>query len=274
MEQPVDVAVDVAAVRSAFSSLTLAKVLPALAILAVGSVAAHLLLRLFQQALRRSHLEKGLLTFLHSLLRIVLYVVVMLIALGTLGMNVSSLVAMLSIASLAISLAVHGTLSNVAGGIQILTAHPFRVGDYVIIDDVEGTVREIGVMYTRLITRDNKSIYLPNSSVASKRISNCTIEGRRRVDLPISAAYSCPTEDVRRALIAAALAGGCLPEPAPEAFIRAYDDSAIRYELQFWSLPKDYWATSFAVTEAVREEFNKAGLIMTYPHLNVHLDRP
>ena len=266
--------VDVNELKRTFSSLTLERIIPALIVLAVGIAAVSLLCRLFDRLIKRTQLEKSLSGFLRSLIRILLYVVVVLVALGTLGLNVSSLVAILSVASLAITLAVQGTLSNIAGGIQVLTAHPFRVGDYVEIDGVEGTVKNIGMIYTRLVTLDNKALYLPNSEVASSRVSNFTIEGRRRIDLPFTASYDCAADEVRAALVRAALHGGALPDPAPAAFVRAYDDSAIRYELQFWCEPKNYWPTYFSVTAQVRAEFEKAGLVMTYPHLNVHFDNP
>lgn len=266
--------VNVNELKKTFGSLTLEKAIPALIVLAVGIVAVYLLCRLFDKLLSRTQLEKSLSGFLRSLIRIMLYLIVVLVALGTLGLNVSSLVALLSVASLAITLAVQGTLANIAGGIQVLSAHPFRVGDYVEIGGVEGTVKEIGMIYTRLITLDNKALYLPNSDVAASRVSNYTVEGKRRIDLPFTASYDCACDAVRAALVRSAHAGGALADPSPAAFVRSYDDSAIRYELQFWCAPKDYWPVYFAVTAAVREEFNKDGLIMTYPHLNVHLDPP
>ena len=265
---------DMSEIRKTLSSLTLEKIIPALLVLAVGIVTVYLLCRLFDKVLRRTQLEKTLSGFLRSLIRILLYLVVVLVALSTLGLNVSSMVAILSVASLAITLAVQGTLSNIAGGIQVLSSHPFRVGDYVEIGGVEGTVRTIGMIYTRLITLDNKAVFLPNSDVAASRVSNFTVEGKRRINLPFTASYDCPTEPVLHALQQAAAAGGALADPAPRAYVRSYDDSAIRYELFFWCEPKDYWPVYFAVTAAVREEFNKAGLIMTYPHLNVHFDNP
>lgn len=266
--------VDVNELKKTFSAMTLEKAVPALVVLAVGIVAVYLLTKLFDKLLSRTQLEKSLSGFLRSLIRILLYVIVVLVALGTLGLNVSSLVAILSVASLAITLAVQGTLSNIAGGIQVLTAKPFRVGDYVEIGGVEGTVSEIGMIYTRLVTLDNKALFLPNSDVAGSRVSNFTVEGKRRIDLPFTASYDCDCDAVRAALVQAARRGGAMADPAPAAFVRAYDESAIRYELQSWCEPKNYWPTYFAVTAAVREAFNDADLIMTYPHLNVHIEQP
>lgn len=263
---------DVNALKTTFSTLSVEKLLPALLALIAGLIITKLLCKLFDRILSRSKVEKSLHGFLRSLFHILLYVIVGLIVAGTLGLNVSSLVAILSVVSLAISLAVQGTLSNIAGGIQILTAHPFHVGDYVEIAGTDGTVAEIGMIYTRLTTVDNKGIYLPNSDVASSKIINYTAEGKRRVDLSFSASYDCTTEAVRAALLRAAQVDGALTDPAPEAYVKEYDESSICYILRLWSLTDDYWDVYFRVTENVRTEFEKANLSMTYPHLNVHLD--
>lgn len=263
---------DVNTLKTTFSTLSIEKLLPSLLALIAGLIIAKLLCRLFDRILNRSKVEKSLHGFLRSLFHILLYVIVGLIVAGTLGLNVSSLVAILSVVSLAISLAVQGTLANIAGGIQILTAHPFHVGDYVEIADTDGTVAEIGMIYTRLTTVDNKGIYLPNSDVASSKIINYTAEGKRRIDLTFSASYDCTTRDVRSALLKAAQVAGALTDPAPETYVKEYEESSISYILRVWALTEDYWDVYFRVTEKVREEFDYAGLSMTYPHLNVHLD--
>lgn len=264
--------VNVDSLKSTFASLSIEKILPSLLALVAGLIIARLLCKLFDKVLNRSKVEKSLHGFLRSLFHIILYVLVGLIVAGTLGLNVSSLVAILGVVSLAISLAVQGTLANIAGGIQILTAHPFHVGDYVEIAGTDGTVAEIGMIYTRLTTVDNKGIYLPNSDVASSKIINYTAEGKRRVDLSFSASYDCTTQDVRAALLKAAQVDGVLSDPAPEAYVKEYDESSISYILRVWSSTADYWDVYFRVTENVRNEFENAGLSMTYPHLNVHLD--
>ncbi len=261
-------------ITSWLSTLTLDKIVPALVALVVGIVTVRLLCRLFEKLLRHSRLESNLLGFVRSLFRILLYVIVALIVAGTLGFNVSSLVAMLSVVSLALSLAVQGTLSNIAGGIQILSAHPFRVGDYVEIAGTEGSVSQIGMIYTSLVTLDNKTVHLPNSDVASSKIINYTVLGTRRIDLTFSAAYHCATEDVRAALYQAAKVETALEEPAPQVLVAEYGDSAISYHLRVWCHAEDYWPLYYRITENVRTEFERAGLEMTYPHLNVHLDSP
>ncbi len=267
-------ALNTADITSWLSTLTLDKIFPALLALVIGVVAVRLLCRLFERLLSHSRLESNLLGFIRSLFRIILYVIVALIVAGTLGFNVSSLVAVLSVVSLALSLAVQGTLSNIAGGIQILSAHPFRVGDYAEISGMEGTVSQIGMIYTSLVTLDNKTVHIPNSDVASSKIINYTVLGTRRIDLTFSAAYQCAAEDVRAALYQAVKVDAVLEEPAPQVLVAEYGSSAISYILRFWCRAEDYWPLYYRITENVRTEFERAGLEMTYPHLNVHLDSP
>ncbi len=267
-------AIDLESLKTSLSNLSVERILPALLALVIGFVLARLLCKLFDRVLSRSKVEKSLHGFLRSLFHILLYVIVGLIVAGTLGVNVSSLVALLSVVSLAISLAVQGTLANIAGGIQVLTAHPFHVGDFVEIAGTDGCVAEIGMIYTCLTTPDNKKVYLPNSDVAASKIINYTAEGKRRVDFTFSAAYDCPTEQVRSALLRAAQVEKALSDPAPEAYVKEYEQSCISYVLRLWCPTEDYWDVYFQVTEGVRSEFDKAGVTMSYPHLNVHLDAP
>ena len=258
--------------RSFFSTLSMEKLLPALVALVIGLVAAKLLIRLFERVLNRSRLDKSLHGFLRAIFRIVLYAIVVLVVAGTLGFNVSSLVALLSVISLAISLAVQGTLSNIAGGMMVLSAHPFHVGDYVEIGGAEGTVSEIGLFHTKLITVDNKNVFVPNSEVSSSKITNYTAEKTRRIDLSFTASYDCNPDAVRAALLRACAQDTVCAEPAPAAHVRVYGESSIEYILQFWCAAGDYWPAYYAVTEQVKREFDAAGLMMTYPHLNVHMD--
>lgn len=264
---------DLATIKTTLANLSFQKLAPAIIALVIGIILAKLLCKLFDGILDRSHIEKSLHGFLRSLFHILLYVIVGLIVAGTLGFNVSSLVALLSVVSLAFSLAVQGTLANIAGGIQILTSHPFHVGDYVEAGGVEGTVQDIGMIYTHLLTVDNKGVYIPNSEAASSKITNYTAEGKRRVDLTFTASYACASEDVRAALLRAGKVEGALSDPAPETYLSEYGQSNISYILRIWCKPENYWAVYFAAIENVRSEFERAGLEMTYPHINVHLDK-
>ena len=262
------------AISSFFASLTVSTVIPAILILIVGLIAVKLLLKLFRKALERSKLERSLHTFLLSTMRILLYAILAIIVVGTLGINVTSLVAVLSVASLALSLAVQGVLSNLAGGLQILTTHPFRVGDYVEFGGISGTIAEIGLVYTQITTVDNKEIFVPNSEVSTSKIINYTTENTRRVDLTFTASYDSPVEDVKTALFdAAARVPTILNDPPIFVRVLKYNDSNIEYVVRAWTSTADYWDSYFDLTENVKKVFDEKHIIMTYPHLNVHMDQ-
>lgn len=264
--------IDSSSITTMLSELSLSKLLPTAVVLVVGLMAAKLLIRLFERGMTRSKLDPSLHGFVRAAFRIALYALVVLIAAGTIGFDVSSLVAVLSIISLAISLAVQGTLANIAGGMMVLSTHPFRVGDYVEIGGVEGTVKDIRLYHTQLLTIDNKEIFVPNSEVSSSKISNFTAEGTRRLDLCLSAAYSCAIDEVRAALLKACDHPQIAADPAPEVLVNHYGDSSIEYLLRLWCPSDAYWTVNFYVLEQVKHRFDEAGLQMTYPHLNVHVD--
>lgn len=264
---------DAQAVKGFFDSLTLEKVIPPLVLLLVGLVAVRLLLRLFDRALERSRLERAAYAMLRSVMKVLLYFILLLLVAAQLGVDVSSLIAILSVISLALSLAVQGALTNVVGGFTLLTTRPFKAGDFVELEDQSGTVLEVSVTYTKLQTPDNKIVSIPNSTAAAARITNFSAAGTRRVDLTVSASYDSPVESVKAALLRAANSPTSLFTPEPFAGVKEYGDSAITYVLQVWSSASDYWTTYFAVNEAISGEFAQDGIEMTYPHLNVHLDR-
>ena len=263
---------EVQAVKGFFDSLTLQKVIPPLILLAVGLVAVRLMLRLFERALERSKLERAAYAMLRSVMKVLLYFILLLLVAGQLGVDVSSLIAVLSVVSLALSLAVQGALTNVVGGITLLTTHPFKAGDYIELGDQAGTVVEVGVTYTKLQTADNKTICIPNSTAASAQITNFSAAGTRRMELTVSASYDSPVETVKAALLRAANTPTTLFTPAPFVGVKEYADSAIVYILQVWAATEDYWTTYYTINEAISREFALDHIEMTYPHLNVHLD--
>ena len=256
-----------------FKTLSLSKILPAALFLLVGLIAAKLLSKLFSKMLQHSRLEKSMHAFLNTLFKVLIYSLVILLASSALGINTSSLIALFSVLTLAISLAVQGTLSNVAGGVQVLTAHPFKVDDFVEIGSVMGTVQEIGPMYTTLISMDGKQVNIPNSAVATSTVINYSALGKRRVDLQFSASYDSDPDAVLSALRKAGQVDGILDSEGVFASILSYEDSAIKYVLRVWVKPADYWDVYFGIIDRVHRCFQETGVVMTYPHLNVHLDR-
>lgn len=263
---------DFSSIKAFFTSLTLGKVVPAILVLLVGFIIAKLLIKLFTKSLTHSKLNKSLHKMLSTVFRILLYGLVVLIALSTLGIDLTSLIALLSVLSLAVSLAVQGTLSNVAGGVQVLSAHPFQIGDFVEISGLSGTVEETGLVYTTIATPDGKRVYFPNSDVAASTVINYSAVGKRRVDLSFNVSYDTPIEKVLAALREAASCDKLLPGEEIFAAVSSYEESTIAYVLRSWCAPDDYWDVYFGTIERVRKSFAESGVEMSYPHLNVHIE--
>ena len=259
---------------SALNDVTLSNILPSLLMLVVGALVIKVILKLVKKSLAKTKLEKAAASLIYSLLKVVLLVLLGLMAASKLGIDVTGVVALASGASLALSLALQDSLSNVIGGFLLLSNHPFRTGDYVEIAGQGGTVQTIDITYTKLTTGDNKTISIPNSAVVSSQIVNYSTSGTRRVDINVSASYDAPIAAVKAALLEAAKLDTVLNTPAaPFAAVASYGDSAINYTLRAWVPADEYWNAFFTINENIKAEFDKAGVEMTYPHLNVHLDK-
>ena len=254
-------------------SITLVTLIPAILVLIVCLVAIKMIMGIVNRMLEKSPLERSLHTFIRSAINIALYVLTVLIVADKLGIPVTSLVAALSVFGLAVSLAVQGSLSNLAGGIMILVSKPFVIGDFVEAGGISGTVLEIGLVYTKIATGDNKVINCPNSEISATKIINYTSGKNRRVDITIGASYNAPTKTVFDALLkcAARHEDDMIAENAPFVAVSAYKDSCIEYILRVWVPAEKYWDIYFALMQEVREEFDAASVEMTYPHMNVHI---
>ncbi len=242
-------------------------------VLVLGLLVIRVIMGFIRSALAKSRMEKSAYSLITSLSCTAMRIVLMLIVASALGIDVSSIVALASVLTLALSLALQNMVSNIIGGFTILYTRPFRSGDYVEIAGQGGTVKEINMTYTILSTPDNKQISIPNSAVVAAQITNYSAAETRRVEVVVSASYTAPTWMVLDALIEAGTMEKVLEDPAPAAVITAYGDSAIQYSLRLWVKNADYWDVYFAVNRRVGEVFDQKGIEMTYPHLNVHLDR-
>lgn len=255
-------------------TITIGKLLPALLVLVICLVVIKILMSLVCKALEKSKIERTLHTFLRSSVHILLYVLTAIIVADKLMIPVTSLIAVLSVAGLAVSLAVQGTLSNIAGGIMILVSTPFVVGDYVEAGGVGGTVSEIGLSYTKIMTADNKTVFAPNSDIAAAKIINYTKAGKRRVDITVGASYDCPVATVKKALLAAAARHDEIySEPAVFVNVFEYKEHCINYVLRAWVPTAAYWDVYYALLEEIKEEFDTNSVEMTYPHVNVHIEK-
>lgn len=252
-------------------SVLFKKACSAVVILVVGVLAIRIIMKLLHASLEKSHMEKAAYSLITSLAKAAMYVILFLIAASALGIDVSSIVALASVLTLALSLALQNMVSNVIGGFTILYTHPFRSGDYVEIAGQGGTVREINMAYTILTTPDNRVVSIPNSAVVAAQIVNYSSADSRRVELEVSASYDAPTQKVLDALVLAGTVDNALLDPAPAAVITSYGDSAINYSLRVWVKPEDYWDVYFLVNQRIKDIFDQQGIEMTYPHMNVHM---
>lgn len=248
-------------------------VLKAVIITVVGILIIRIVMKILSKALEKGHLEKAAHSLIKTLARTVMYILLCLIVAASIGIDVTGIVALASVVTLAISLALQNLLGNVIGGFTLLYTHPFTAGDYVETAGQAGTIKDIGIAYTRLITPDNKIISIPNSSVVSAEIINYSTAGTRRVDIAISASYDAPVAKVEAALTEAANVEGVMQDPAPFISVTEYGDHAIGYVIRVWTKTEDYWTVHFAITHNIKAIFDEQGIEMTYPHLNVHLDK-
>lgn len=252
--------------------LTLEFVLRVTALLLVGWLVIRFLMGIVDRLLARSRLSAAGKGYIRSAVRLLLWFLVALMLAETLGIKATSIIAMLSVAGLAISLAMQNTLANLAGGLVLLVTKPFAIGDFVEVDGVSGTIAAVNMAYTAFVTPDNKEIFVPNSELSATKIINYNRLGRRRMDLKFRVSYDIPTERVRAALLdAMAAVPGILEDPAPAVYISEYQPSGIEYLARLWTPSGDYWTIHFALMEGVRESFARYGVRMTHDHLNVHI---
>ncbi len=247
--------------------------MPAIGILLAGLIVAKLLLRVFDKLLQKSKLNRSGFSFVKTLMRILLYAIAVLIAASFLGIDVSSLIAVLSVVSLAVSLAVQNTLANVVGSISILTTQPFEVGDYVQIGSDSGTVEEISMSYTRLLTPDGITVFIPNSDASTARICNYSFAGKRRIELCFTAAYEDEIDKVKAAILKAASHPKLLSDPEPTVVLQAYLDSSVEYLFRGWTEAENFSEVKFFINEAVKKEFDKQKISIPYPQMDVHLQK-
>lgn len=254
-------------------NFTIGRASHVLLVLIICLIAIKVLMKFVNRAVEKLNIEKGLHNFIKSVVRIALYFITVIIIADTLGIPITSLIAVLSVAGLAISLAVQGSLSNLVSGIMILITKPFAVGDYIEATGVGGTVSEMELIYTKLIASDNKIIFVPNSELASTKITNYTREGKRRFEIKVGVPYDAEVASVKKA-IAQAIENHkdmILPEPEPFIKISEYKGSYIEYVIRVWAINEKFWDAYFLVLEDKKVEFDKAGINMNYNKLDVNI---
>ncbi len=263
-------------VKGFFSDLNLEKIITIVVLFAACMVAMKVILRLVDKTFQKMEMEKGLRTFIHAALRVILWLITICIVLDYVGVPMTSLVAVLSVLGLAVSLAIQGTLSNLAGGIQVLVSQPFKAGDYVEAGGVGGTVVEVGLAYTKLATVDNKVISVPNGQISTEKIINYSTADRRRVELTFDADYIHPLEQVVACIRRVVEAHPKVLDQPAAPFVRAsaYKDSSIEYTVRVWCATADYWDVYYDLVEQVKHAFDQEGIQIPFGRLDVHIIDP
>lgn len=255
---------------AAFAGFSLTAFLPKLLLIVICIVVVKLLLKLTDKLLAKSKLDHSLHAIIRSVVKILLLFVAVMIVAASFGIDVTSLLAVLSIVGVAVSLSIQGILGNFFSGITLLMSKPFKEGDFVTIGGMSGTVVQTGITHTKLHTPDNQVILVPNSSVTSNTITNVSAEDLRRLDLVFSASYEASTEAVKDALAEAVDIPQVQKDQPVFIALSKYGESSVEYTVRVWVRNADYWDANFAILERVRACFQSHGVAMTYPHINVH----
>ena len=249
-------------------------VLSAIILAVVCLIVIKLILKLYDKLIEKSRIDPIIRKILRIAVKALLLFLSLIIVLSSLGVSVTSLVATLSVVGVAFSLAIQGFLSNVFGGIQIISNKPFHVGDYVDAGGESGVVMEVGLFYTKLHTVDNKLVQIPNASIANSNIVNYSSEPNRRVDITVTASYDDDTEKVKAVLLKLVcehpltLSGEGLD---PMVRVSGYNANDISYVVRAWCAGGDYWTVYFDLMDAIKPTFDQNGIAMSYPHVNVHM---
>ncbi|MBR2419711.1 MAG: mechanosensitive ion channel family protein [Rikenellaceae bacterium] len=251
-----------------------AKVAIALAIYFVGRWLIGRLVKIVNKVCEKRGVEISLQQFFKNMIKVVLYICLALTVIGILGIDTTSLIAMFASASLAIGMALSGTMQNFAGGVMILLLRPYRIGDYVEAQGQAGTIKEISLFNTVITTVDNKTIYVPNSSISTGIINNYSQAATRRVDWNITISYGDDVEVARRVLIEMMNSDKrVMQDPAPVVYLTSLGDSAVNISARAWVDNADYWGVYFDLNERIYNELPKHGLHFPFPQLSVHVEK-
>ena len=248
------------------------KLLISAVILIVGFKLTGFLVKKLKNRKVGAHTDETVRGFVVSFVSIALKVLIIVTVAAYLGVPMTSMVAVIGSAGVAIGLALQGGLSNIAGGLMIMIFRPFSVGDYISSSSGDGTVASIGIYHTTLVTPDCRRVVIPNSALTSSTVTNYSAEPRRRVDLDFSASYGDDIDKVRAAILS--VANGIpqvLKDPAAEVMVSEHSDSAVKYRVRAWCKGEDYWTVYFALQENVKRAFDEAGISIPFPQVDVHM---
>ena len=250
------------------------KIIMALVIFYVGRIVVGIVVRVVKKLLLVRNIDEILVTFLTSIIRWVLLLFVIIAALSQLGVNTTSLVALLGAAGLAIGLSLQSSLSNFASGVMLIIFRPFTKGDFVEAGGATGVIDTISIFTTTMTSPDNKEIIVPNGAILGNNITNYSARPTRRVDMVFGISYD---DDIRKAkqLLEEIVAADdrVLPEPKPVIALGELADSSVNFLVRPWAKSEDYWNVQWDITEAVKLKFDEVGISIPYPQMDLHMDK-
>lgn len=249
-------------------------ILFALIIFFIGLVLTRIVEKMLGRGLRRANVDDTACGFLRSLIRIAMHTLLIVIILSIFNVPMTSIVTIIGAAGLAVGLALQNSLSNLAGGFIILFAKPFKSGDYIETNDAAGTVEAVSILYTKIVTPDNKTIYIPNGTVSNAKIINYNEKGLRRLDLEFGISYTADLQKAK-ALVEQVIAQQptALHDPAPTVNVGRHDESAVTLFARVWVKPENYWELNFNMLEQVKQIFDASGVEIPFPQLDVHMEQ-
>jgi len=244
----------------------------ALVIFFVGRIVISIIVRGMSKAMQKNQVEKTLETFVCNLVRMALLIVVVIAAIGQLGIQTTSFIAIFGAAGLAVGLALQGSLSNFASGVLIVLFRPYKVGDFVEAAGIAGVVEQVQILTTILKTGDNKQVIVPNSQIMDSIITNYSANDTRRVDLVVGVSYEDDLDKVRKTLEEIVAADErVLAEPAVMIAVSELADSSVNFIVRPWCATSDYWPLTWDLTETIKKRFDQEGISFPFPQQDVHL---
>lgn len=244
----------------------------ALIVWVIGKRLIRLVIRIADRSFERLGIDISVKKFLNSLMKTLLYALLVFMIADIVGFPQSSIIALLGSGGLAIGLAMQGSLSNFAGGVLLLILRPFQVGDYVVTPSGEGTVRAVGIFYTSLATPDNRTVVIPNGTLSNEPITNVTSQEKRRIDIPVGISYGADIKAAKEIMTRLMLDHpNVLKEEEMQVYVDNLADSSVTMGMRCWAKTGDYWTTKWDLTEEIKLKFDAAGIEIPFNQLDVHM---
>lgn len=249
-------------------------IVSAILIIIVGFAVSNMTGKLIIKGLKAKGVDPSVHTFIKTCITLIMKFAFVLSAISTFGINVSSFLAAIGAAGVTAGLGLQSSVSQLASGVQILMNHPFKSGDYVELGTISGKVHEIKLMYTVLITMDNKQVIVPNSTITTSNIVNYNANNKRRLDLVYSVAYNEDIEKVRSVILETVKSNSLiLNDPEPIVAVKEHGQSSINFACLIWCKSDDYWTVFYYMQEQIKNAFDKNGITIPYNQLDVHINK-